>query len=344
MLREKSRVRLIWAIIILCFFYLKPVLAEEEGPILMLQIENDSLAPRNTDRHYTHGMRLLWLSPPTDLPDWLDTLTVFPSRFGPSDMVPIQRWAVSVGHSMFSPDMIGPSALIPDDRPYAGWSYFGFSFYNEFLGANGAGRQDVVAFELGMVGPSAGAEPIQKAYHELKGGTNPQGWDNQLKDEPGLHLIFERKWRSPSVAPTPLDALEFDVVPHIGISLGNVITEIGIGGTLRMGRNLQADFGPPRIRPGLPGSDGYQRKNAIDWYLFVGPEVRYVARNIFLDGNTWKDSHSVDRRPFVLDTQVGLTVLVGGARITYTQVLMSPEFNEQREWDHFGALTMSWKF
>lgn len=335
----------IYLVIILGVISPSAVHAEQDGAIWLLQIENDALAPRtNTDRHYTHGMRFLRLSPPTDLPRWLDALTVYPSFFGPSGREPIQRWAVSVGHSMFTPDMIGDPNLIPDDRPYAGWSYLGFSFYNEFLGTDGAARQDVSAIELGIVGPSSGAEEIQKFYHKLKGGTIPQGWDHQLKDEPGLQLIFERKWRSPPVRPIPDDAPEFDIVPHVAMTLGNVTTDFGIGATFRVGRNLQADFGPPRIRPGLPGSDGFDRKNRVDWYLFLGPELRYVARNIFVDGNTWKESHSVDRRPFVLDSQAGFVVLFGDTRISYTHVLLSPEFNEQRDWDQFGALTISWKF
>lgn len=333
-----------FAVIFICIIYIKPVFASEDEAVWLFQIENDYFARlTNTDRHYTNGMRFLRLSPPRDLPGWVDTLTVLPSLFGPSDSDPVQRWAFSVGHSMFTPDDTGEVALILDDRPYAGWAYFGFSVYNEYAGENGAGRQDVSAIEIGIVGPSALGEQIQDVHHDLMGRGSAKGWDNQLKDEPGLHLIFERKWRSPSATLIPVDALETDVIPHIGISLGNVITEFGLGATLRVGRNLQADFGPPRIRPGLPGSDGYQRKTDLDWYVFFGPEVRYVARNIFLDGNTWKDSHSVDRRPFVLDTQVGLAVLFGGTRITYTHVIMSPEFNEQREWDQFGAITFSWK-
>jgi hypothetical protein len=327
------------AVIFYFIISIKPVFASEEGPVWMLQIENDYFAwLSNTDRHYTSGIRLLRLSPPTDLPNWIDTLT-----FVPDEADPIQRWAFSVGHSMFTPDDTGEAALIPDDRPYAGWAYFGFSFYNEFLRERGAGRQDVFAIELGIVGPSALGEQVQDAHHDVVGRGSADGWDNQLSDEPGLHLIFERKWRGES-APGAPDKLDGDIVPHIGISLGNVITEFGVGATLRYGRNLAADFGPPRIRPGLPGSDGYQRATPLDWYLFFGPEIRYVAQNIFLDGNTWKDSHSVDRRPWVLDTQVGLVLLFGGARITYTHVIMSPEFNEQREWDQFGALTLSWKF
>lgn len=32
-------------------------------------------------------------------------------------------------------------------------------------------------------------------------------------------------------------------------------------------------------------------------YVFAGAEGRGVASNIFLDGNTFEDSHTVDREP-----------------------------------------------
>src|SRR3546814_3846176 len=41
-----------------------------------------------------------------------------------------------------------------------------------------------------------------------------------------------------------------------------------------------------------------------DWfglYHFVSAEGRLMVRNIFLDGNTFEDSHSVDKYPRVFD-------------------------------------------
>lgn len=321
--------------------------ADDDGPVWTLQIENDFFTQlTNTDRHYTNGLRLSRVSAPGDVPGWLAAMAAVPSNFGPdfTDRPPEQRWGISIGHSMFTPDDTDAVALVPDDRPYAAWLYLGLSVHSVYERADGAGREDSFAVEAGIVGPSAKGEEVQNTYHDLINVARAYGWDNQLRDEPGLQFIFERKWRSAHEDADPTGWMERDVIPHFAVSLGNVMTDVGVGATVRYGHNLHDDFGPPRIRPGLPGSESFDREGAVDWYLFAGLETRYVARNIFLDGNTWKDSHSVDRRPFVLDGQLGFAVLYGRTRLTYTHAFVSPEFNEQRQWDQFGALTLSRKF
>lgn len=317
--------------------------AEEDRSFWSLQIENDFFTQlTNTDRHYTNGLRLSYVSAPRKLPGWLGAMASVPSSFGKDMGEPAQRWAVSVGHSMFTPDDTDAIAVVPDDRPYAAWTYLGFSVHSIYERSDGAGRQDVFAVEAGIVGPSAKGEQGQNTYHDLINVARSYGWDNQLDDEPGLQFIFERKWRSAPADST--NGVTTDIIPHVAVSLGNVMTDLAVGATVRLGNNLAADFGPPRIRPGLPGSESFDRRGKVDWYVFAGLDGRYVARNIFLDGNTWKDSHSVDRRPFVLDTQFGLALLISRTRLTYTHVIMSPEFNEQREWDHFGAVTLAFSF
>lgn len=47
--------------------------------------------------------------------------------------------------------------------------------------------------------------------------------------------------------------LEVDFIPRIGAALGNVAIYGDIGGTVRIGKNLRDDFGPPRLRLALPG-------------------------------------------------------------------------------------------
>jgi lipid A 3-O-deacylase len=79
--------------------------------------------------------------------------------------------------------------------------------------------------------------------------------------------------------------LEFDVIPHFGGSLGNVFTYAAAGFTVRLGSDLDQDFGP-RIRPSLPGGGYFRAQKGFNWYLFAGLEGRAGLRNIFLDGNT----------------------------------------------------------
>jgi len=49
--------------------------------------------------------------------------------------------------------------------------------------------------QLGIVGPASFAEETQSLVHELLASQRPNGWDNQLKNEPGLAIIYERKLR-----------------------------------------------------------------------------------------------------------------------------------------------------
>lgn len=319
--------------------------ADGESSVWVFQIENDFFAQlTNTDRHYTNGVRLSRISPAGEVPGWLGAMAAIPSNFGPGGEPSSQRWAFSLGHTMFTPDDTDAVALIPDDRPYAAWLYLGFSVYSVYQGAEGAARQDVFSLEAGIVGPSALGEQVQNTYHDLIGVDLSNGWDNQLKDEPGLKLGFARKWRTAHWDMSADGIYEADVIPHISLSLGNIATDIGIGGLVRYGENLQDDFGPPRIRPGLPGSETFGRTGTLDWYLFAGGELRAVAHDIFLDGNSWKDSHSVDKEYLVADLQTGFALLFDRFRLTYTHVFVSPEFRQQSQWDQYGALTLSLKF
>jgi lipid A 3-O-deacylase len=69
-----------------------------------------------------------------------------------------------------------------------------------------------------------------------------------------------------------------------------------------------------------------------------------VARNIFLDGNSFRDGLSVDKKPLVGDVQLGIAGTVGDARIAYTHVFLTKEFRGQQQGDSFGSLSVSFRF
>ena len=63
---------------------------------------------------------------------------------------------------------------------------------------------DSVELNFGVVGPYALGEEVQNNYHDLIGVARSNGWDNQLNNELGFMMIFERKWR-----------------PHLGEAVGS---------------------------------------------------------------------------------------------------------------------------
>lgn len=311
-------------------FVVTPAL--DKGRFLSVQVENDKVS--GTDRHYSNGVRAQWLSAEEDVPDWALEVADQAPFFASGS---VKRWGVSLGHSIFTPGDTMTTAPQPDDRPYAGWLYGSLGFV-----AHSGERLDTLEITLGMVGPSAKGKFVQNNFHELIGVEKSYGWDNQLNDEPGLMVAYERKWR----AWQKVGAYGFtaDVTPHAGVTLGNVMTYGAAGLTLRAGQDLPDDYGPPRIRPSLPGTTYFIPTAGLGWYVFAGVEGRAVARNVFLDGNTFRDSPSVDRNVFVGDLQAGVAITWDDARLAYTHVLRTREFEGQDEMDRFGSVSLTLRF
>lgn len=311
---------------------LSQALAEERLGTFSVVFENDLFA--NTDRHYTNGVRLSWLTSAGREPAWTRTLA---RAFPPLDDVDDIRIQYSLGQSMFAPRDITRRSPDPDDQPYAGWLYGAIGA----IGSTGS-RLDQVELSLGVVGPAALAEQAQKTAHRLTGADRPRGWRKQLENEPALQLTYRRSWRA--LASAEVLGFSVDATPHVGAALGNVFIYGSTGLTLRLGYNLPDDYGPPRVQPSLPGSGFFTPQEGFGWYLFAGVDGRVVGRNIFLDGNTFRDGPGVERRIFVGDLQAGVAVVWRDVRLAYTHVLRTEEFHGQGANSKFGAFSVSWRF
>src|SRR5690606_21744570 len=102
---------------------------------------------------------------------------------------------------------------------------------------------------------------------------------------------------------------------------------------------------PVRVRPAMPGTGAFVvPENTFSWYLFGGLETRAVARNIFLDGNTFANSHSVDKKPFVADLNAGIALTYGKVRASYALIYRTKEFDDQDKGDLFGTVTLGVRF
>lgn len=314
-----------------------PALARADEPplsgTLSFILENDLFYDR--DRHYTNGVGFIWVPDKrVAQPEWALRLAGLVPWFPDEGEL---RHGYAFGQSMFTPKDITVAYPPLTERPYAGWLYGTVGL------GRASGRQlDLFALTLGMVGPASLAEQSQKTVHKAIGSPDPKGWDTQLRDEPGIVATYQRSWREAATATRLGHTL--DLTPHVGGAIGNVFTYGNAGLTLRYGKRLPRDFGPPRIQPSLLGSGEFSPVSGFNWYLFAGVEGRAVARNIFLDGNTFSDSRRVDRKPLVGDLQFGVVLDWPGIRLSYTHVVRTREYESQGGGDHFGAVSASMKF
>jgi hypothetical protein len=324
--------------------------AARQADTLTLYLENDLFGFDNKDRYYTHGTKLSWVSRDLTgyremegLPPWLHR---FMERL-PLVNDPEEQRSVSLalGQNIYTPENKTRADLITDDRPYAGITYLGFGLHSK-----NPRQMDTLELDLGIVGRHAYAEDCQQEIHRWIGSVKPQGWENQLRDEPVVNLHFERKWRW--IAPGQAGGLGFDILPHLGVAAGNLLTAVNLGGQVRFGWNLPRDFGTYLIRPGsdsaapLDAEDPRFNRPLERWglHLFLAVNGSAVARNLLLDGNTFRESHSVSKRPFVAEVIAGAGLILHRWKVTYSHAYRTREFRGQREPQRFGALALSYSF
>jgi lipid A 3-O-deacylase len=314
-------------------------------------LDNDLFA--NSDRDYTNGVKLAWSSPNVRsfiddpcLPPFLQYMgrafdSVYPIRIGKEEVE--GNVTFTVGQAMFTPRDRKRADLIVDDRPYAGWTYLGFGF-----NTRSSYRLDSYELNLGVVGPWSRAKESQDFIHRIRSIEKFDGWSNQLGNEFGAQVVYERKYRKDFFNDDKSrSGFGIDVIPHAGLSLGNVATYANVGFEVRAGWGLPDDFGTSPIRPAGDNSAPRAKQSAAQFireigaHVFVSADARAVARNIFLDGNTIRDSHSVERKPFVADVAMGAAFNVKKYKIAFVRVFRTREFDGQKTTPRYGSITIS---
>ncbi|MEE7565863.1 lipid A deacylase LpxR family protein [Xanthomonas sp. Kuri4-3] len=316
----------------------------ESPPAVNFRVDNDLFGGKDQDQGYTNGAVLTLVSP--NLVDYTDDPCLprsarwinrhlerlHPGEFDQQNMV------FSIGQGIYTPTDFSRRDVVPDDRPYAGilMASFGYNARNH-------DHLRTTQLQLGLVGPWALGKQAQDAIHDLLDDDKFQGWDNQLHNEPLVNLVHERMRRWPGDATVNAGGWGWDFISHWGGALGNRATYLNAGGEVRFGWKLPDDFGSTPTRPAGENTAPSTSARPRGWstHLFVTADGRWVVRDITLDGNTFRDSHSVDKRPFVADIGYGLAVMRGRWKFAIARYHRTREFDTQKELPVYGSFTIS---
>jgi lipid A 3-O-deacylase len=310
--------------------------ANEDRSYISIAHENDLLAGSG-DKFYTSGIQITYFDIDAAAPIFMERLA---DKWIGFDVSSATLTSFTLGQKIYTPQDIQISAEQIHDRPWAGWLYGTVGLANVY-----DDHVDQFGLTMGVVGSASMAEPAQKFIHEyLSDSPEPQGWNNQIHSELGVVLSWDRRW--PVWADMKWQGYKLMFEPNISVALGNVYTYGGGGAMVTFGpdRGSVQDT-PPRLSPSLPGTGYFDTPdNQWNWYLFSGLNGRVVARDIFLDGNTFRDSASIDKKNFVADANAGLAFTLGDTRIAYTLVYRTREFHEQDEPSVFGSVSLTQRF
>ncbi len=312
---------------------------------LQLFYENDLFG--GTDEYYTNAFQMTWLSKDLKqydddkrLPKWsIPTIKAIPFSGNPAS---IHNVGVIFGQQIYTPSDTQVTTLLENDRPYAGFLYGGLALHSKTHL-----KLDTLEIVVGVVGPASKAEWAQNTVHELRDISTAKGWDNQLENEPAVRLSWQRKWRLHSME--IFDVLSYDLISRAGLTLGNVRTSTSAGGEIRFGYNIPQDFGSDVIRAGAgvsaPVIEGSKSGiTSLGAHIFISSQVEAVLRDIFLDGNTWRDGPSVEKEPLVADLSLGASFSINMFKLTYRHLFRTEQFEGQKEGQTIGSLTLAVSF
>lgn len=315
---------------------------KDHPPAINFRVDNDLLGGHKQDQGYTNGAMFTLVSPNLHdftgdpcLPRLARWTNRHLERLHPGEFEQ-QNMIFSFGQGLYTPTDNTRRDLIEDDRPYAAVLMVNFG-YN----ARNDNRLRTTQLALGMIGPSAQGKQVQDAVHSVLGDEKFMGWNNQLHDEPVFKLLHERMQRWP--AEGNASGWGWDAISHWGGAIGNLATYANAGGEVRFGWKLPDDFGSSPMRPAGENTAPTRRGRSEGWssHVFITSDARWVLRDITLDGNTFRNSHSVDKRALVGDIGYGVAVMRGKWKFALARYHRTREFDGQKETPVFGSFTVS---
>jgi hypothetical protein len=327
-----------WVTGILLVVLVVPGQAIAEADWWSFTFDNDIFV--GTDDGYTNGLYLSWYDTeensrpkPGILASWM--MWAMPDAGNRS---PVTETAVrSIGQTMITPEDITleDPPLPPEDLPYAGLLFFSDSYVRAYRD-----RADRVSSVIGVVGEYSFAEQTQKFVHKITGSDEPKGWDTQLDDE----LVFQfglgsiwRSWVSPGG--------NADLLLGADAAIGTISSNLGAIAMIRYGEGLERNFANTvmlgqRVSNPVSSNEG--------WYLFGGIGARYVANQIFLDGNTYDDdAESIDYDQGTVPVMLGIAYSWDNLSFTFAVNDLNAIENDgndvARDYSRYGSFTLAWR-
>jgi len=286
---------------------------------ITLRIDNDAfdfwMLPWNRpDEEYSSGVHITYDG--GDAPWWARPF------LGQSQACTTSSRECRMGRAEIGQDLYTPATSktnpvpAPGSRPNAGWLYV-----SQTARSLRASRSDELTLTFGVTGrPSLGKFTQTIAHNAAPTFNRPSDWSDQVGFEPGLAVRYEQRRR------VGLDdrAIGFDVVPRFALTAGNVSTAAEIGVQTRTGWHLR--------HPWLP------RDGPIEIALIGGVSARAVARDLFLDGNTFGDGPHVGHEIFVGSGEVGVLIRFRALSLAYRAVNDTRSYAAGPKWHPWASI------
>ncbi|MBL7874010.1 MAG: lipid A deacylase LpxR family protein [Cyclobacteriaceae bacterium] len=289
---------------------------------ISLTVDNDVLF--FSDYYYTAGHELAYRklqSEQKNLVKWLNRKNISSKVIS----------SIKFGSKIFNPRKTTFVGTLNMDRPYAGYTYLGYSISR----LRKRSSVTILEFELGLVGKATRLGQVQQWWHKQIGYDAPRGWDSQISNELIFNIGYQFQ-RSIKISK------EIDLVSSTGLFAGTGSNKISQDITLRL-----VDFRPLAqsvFSSSLLGYEGDRSKEEV--FLFFGCGVDYVVSNIFLDGSLFNSNpspYTVDSNSWVFKKNFGIMYAKKRGSFAFSIINMGKEMEDGTR-HSYASLKFSQRF
>jgi len=272
---------------LVCLLGCATLFAQQHSQEFGIQTDNDSYLGQGSDKYYTNGIFFYYRKA---------------LKVADTEKLQNKILGIELGQKMFNPQ----SGYVRDagdvDRPFAAYTYVGGTlnllYKNESTLKLGA--------QIGLVGPVAGGEPVQKLIHNTFGFYTLNGWQYQIRNDVELNLSAEynkllarASWADVSLASYA--------------NLGTGFTGAGLGPLFRLGNfnQLFSSISTQSTASLTPQSNLLHKQELFFYYK---PQVNAVVYDATIQGGLFSshDPNGLEvtgtKNPFVFSQQFGVGV------------------------------------
>jgi hypothetical protein len=288
-----------------------------------IQTDNDSYLAQGSDRYYTNGI-----------------FFYYRKALKTNDAGSLQNkvLGIELGQKMFN----AQSGFVRDegdvDRPFAAYSYIGGTlnllYKNESTLKLGA--------QIGIVGPAAGGEPVQKLIHNTFGFYTLNGWQYQIRNDVELNLAAEYNKLLARASWADLSLAGY-------ANLGTGFTGAGVGPLVRLG-NFNQLFNSISTQSTASLTPQTNLLHKQELFFYYKPQINAVAYDATIQGGLFssKDPNSMEitgtKKPVVFSQQLGVAFSFNRFTFDVAAIFHTREVESMRRSHQWAAITGVYRF
>jgi hypothetical protein len=307
---------------LLCLFVTLGLFAQTRSHEFAIQTDNDSYLGQGSDRYYTNGIFFYYrkaLKADNDLQN--------------------KVLGFEIGQKMYNPQ----SGYVPNadfiDRPFAAYSYIGSTL--NLLYKNESNLK--LSAQIGLVGPAAGGEPIQKLIHNTFGFYHLNGWQYQITNDVQLNLGAEYNKLLARASWVDLSLTSY-------ANLGNGFTGAGVGPLLRLG-NFNQLFNSVSTQSTVSAQDQPGLLHAHEIFFYYKPQVNGVLYDATIQGSLFNKNHdpnsqevTLNKKPVIFSNQLGVAFTTSRFMFDIAAIFHTKDVEEMLRSHQWASITGAYRF